>query len=53
MHHKLKQMYRIIAPLINSILDYGMWSDSHSGHFTQFIIIIVIITTTTTTTNCN
>ena len=29
------QRHRITAPLVNSTLDNGLWSDSGSGHFTQ------------------
>ena len=32
----LIQRHRIIAPLINSTLDYALWSDSCSGHFAQW-----------------
>jgi len=27
--------HRIVAPLVNSTLNYALWSDSRSGHFTQ------------------
>jgi hypothetical protein len=32
---KLIQRHRITAPLVNSTLDYVLWSDSCSGHFNQ------------------